>query len=73
MEKMTLCFLRLMEIITNKNNCFHHYEPLRKLVHNFNVVYGYEEDGCLKREADILTYSLQTKLKMIQDGKLGRS
>ena len=73
MENMMLTFLRLMEIITDKNNCIHHYEPLRKLVENFNIVYSFEEDGHLKREADILTYSMQTKINMIHEKKLGRT
>lgn len=72
MENMMKVFLRLMEIINDKNNCIHHYEVLRKLVKNFNVVYTQVEEGLYKQEADAYTYALDTKINMIHEKKLGR-
>lgn len=72
MKDMMQVFLRLMEIIDNKNNCVHHYPPLKKLIHNFNVVYSQIEKGSLKREADAYTYALEIKLENIYEKKLGR-
>ena len=71
MENMMLCFLRLMEIITAKNNCSEHYEPLRKLIVRFNLIYSLEDNKHMKRESDVLTYTLQAKLKMIHEKELG--
>lgn len=71
MEKMVQCFWDINGIIGNIGNCVHHFEPLRKLIENFNKVYSLEEGGSLKCEADALTYCLHEKLKMVYGEKLG--
>lgn len=70
MKQMALCFLRLMEIISSKQNCNWHMEGLRNLIINFEKLYCIAEDGIMKREAYILVYILHLKFAEINGKKL---